>query len=109
MANFFRTLASSVATAVSTTLYSHRTIYHHAVLTAHIEAGERTATTYLEALKQIGLQTQSADATINRLVDMQAATLAINDVFLCFGMIFGIAMIAIWFAKPPFKSGGGSG
>jgi DHA2 family multidrug resistance protein len=46
---------------------------------------------------------------LNRIVDMQAATLAVNDVFWVFGLMFGLAMIAIWFAKPPFASGGTPG
>jgi len=43
---------------------------------------------------------------LNRFVDNQAATRAINDVFWCF---FIVAMVAIWFAKPPFVSSGQAG
>ncbi len=108
LANFFRTITSSVATAVSTTMYTHRTIYHHTVLTSNIDAGSRTTTEYLQQLQQKGLGMQESAAAINRMVDMQASTLAINDVFWCFGLIFGVAMIAVWFAKPPFVSKGAS-
>ena len=106
LANFFRTLASSVATAVSTTLYTHRTTYHHAVLAEHIEAGGTATSSYLDRLQQLGIPTDSSYAALNRVLDMQAGTLAINDVFWFFGLIFGVAMVAIWFAKPPFASGG---
>jgi DHA2 family multidrug resistance protein len=109
LANFFRTLATSVATAVSTTLYDHRTTYHHAVLTANIEAGGQITQTYLEKLKSFGLQMKESAAALNHMVDMQAATLAVNDVFWVFGLIFGVCVMAIWIAKPPFDSGGPAG
>lgn len=109
MANFFRTIASSVATAVSTTMYTQRSTYHHAILTANIDAGSRTTMEYLDQLKPFGLQGQKAAAAMNQVVNMQAATLAVNDVFWVFGLIFGVAMVMIWFARPPFDSGGPAG
>lgn len=109
LSNFFRTLAGSIATAVSTTMYSHRTTYHHAVLAENVVEGSRTTTEYLDRFQALGVQGPTANAALNRIVDMQAATLAVNDVFWIFGLIFGLAMIAIWFAKPPFASGGTPG
>jgi DHA2 family multidrug resistance protein len=109
LSNFFRTLAGSIATAVSTTMYSHRTTYHHAVLAENVSEGSRTTTEYLDRFQAFGVQGPTANAALNRIVDMQAATLAVNDVFWVFGLMFGLAMIAIWFAKPPFASGGTPG
>jgi DHA2 family multidrug resistance protein len=110
MANFFRTLASSVATAVSTTLYTHRTTYHHAILAANVTEGGTRTETYLTGLQRhTGLDPQAAAAALNQLVDQQAATLAINDVFWLFGLMFGVAMVVIWLAKPPFATGAAGG
>ncbi|MEZ2418279.1 DHA2 family efflux MFS transporter permease subunit [Luteibacter sp. RCC_6_2] len=109
LSNFFRTLAGSIATAVSTTMYSHRTTYHHAMLAENVSEGSRTTTEYLDRFQAFGVQGPTANAALNRIVDMQAATLAVNDVFWVFGLMFGLAMIAIWFAKPPFASGGTPG
>ncbi|MDR6937396.1 DHA2 family efflux MFS transporter permease subunit [Luteibacter sp. 3190] len=109
LSNFFRTLAGSIATAVSTTMYSHRTTYHHAVLSENVTEGGRATTEYLDRLQTFGAQGPTANAALNRIVDMQAATLAVNDVFWVFGLMFGIAMIAVWFAKPPFAPGGTGG
>jgi DHA2 family multidrug resistance protein len=106
LANFFRTIAMSVATAVSTTLYTHRSIYHHAVLSEHTHTDARATTEWLNSLKQLGLPDRSIYAALNQVVDRQAATLAINDVFWAFTLIFGFAMVAIWFAKPPFVQRG---
>ncbi|WP_413624731.1 MULTISPECIES: DHA2 family efflux MFS transporter permease subunit [Luteibacter] len=109
LSNFFRTLAGSIATAVSTTMYSHRTTYHHAVLAEHVSDGSRATGEYLERFQALGAQGPTANAALNRIVDMQAATLAVNDVFWLFGLMFGLAMFAVWFAKPPFASGGAAG
>jgi DHA2 family multidrug resistance protein len=109
LANFFRTIAMSVATAVSTTLYSHRSTYHHAVLAENTHTDARATSEWLDRIQQLGVPDSSAFAALNRIVNSQAATLAINDVFWGFSLIFGFAMLAIWFAKPPFQSSAQSG
>lgn len=109
LSNFFRTLAGSIATAVSQTLYSHRTTYHHARLAEHVVSGDRTTMEYLQRMQDMGIQGPPANAALNQIVNLQAATLAVNDVFWVFGLMFGLAMVAIWFAKPPFASGGTPG
>jgi DHA2 family multidrug resistance protein len=109
LANFFRTIAISVATATSTTLYTHRSIFHHAILTEHTHTDARATTEWLSRIQQLGIQGKSTYAALNQLVDRQASTLAINDVFWGFSLIFGFAMVAIWFAKPPFESSAKAG
>jgi DHA2 family multidrug resistance protein len=109
LANFFRTIAMSVATAVSTTLYTHRSIYHHAVLSEHTHTDARATTEGLARIQALGLKDGSVYAALNQMLNSQAATLAINDVFWCFSLIFLFAMVAIWFAKPPFASSGQAG
>jgi MFS transporter, DHA2 family, multidrug resistance protein len=104
LANFFRTIAMSVATAVSTTLYTHRSIYHHAVLSEHTHQDGRMTSETLSRLQQFGFNGQSGYAALNQLLDMQAGTLAINDVFWIFSLMFAVAMVTIWLAKPPFTS-----
>ncbi|NII11691.1 DHA2 family efflux MFS transporter permease subunit [Oleiagrimonas sp. C23AA] len=106
LANFFRTLASSVATAVSTTLFEHRTTFHHAVLAEHTEPSAPATQRYLQTLHQMGADGKTAYAAMEHLIDQQAATLALNDIFWMYGVIFILIMVVIWFAKPPFASGG---
>ncbi|HEY4145259.1 DHA2 family efflux MFS transporter permease subunit [Pinirhizobacter sp.] len=108
LSNFFRTLSGSVATAVSTTMYSHRTTYHHAILSEHTDSG-RATTEFLDRVQMTGATGPTGHAALNRIVDMQAATLAVNDVFYIFAWMFGVAFVLIWFARPPFTSGGGGG
>lgn len=109
LSNFFRTIAMSVATAASTTLYTHRGIYHHARLAEHTHTDARATSEWLSRLQQLGVPDSSAYAALNRVVTNQASTLAINDVFWGFSLIFGFAMVAIWFAKPPFETSAKAG
>ena len=109
LANFFRTIAMSVATAVSTTLYTHRGIYHHARLAEHTHTDARATTEWLDRIQQLGIHNRSTYAALNQVVTRQASTLAINDVFWCFSIIFLFAMVAIWFAKPPFQTNAQAG
>ena len=104
LSNFFRTIAMSVATAASTTLYTHRGIYHHARLAEHTHMDARATSEWLSRIHRLGLTDGSAYAALNRVLTNQASTLAINDVFWGFSLIFGFAMVAIWFAKPPFET-----
>lgn len=106
LSNFFRTLAGSVATAVTTTLYEHRSTFHHARLAEHVQPGAVATEQALQGMQQVGLTGKPALAAINQSVNLQAQTLALNDIFWLFGLIFLAITVVIWFARPPFASGG---
>ena len=106
LANFFRTMASSVSTAVTVTLWQHRSEYHHAVLTEHVSNSNQAAVSYLDKLHALGLQGQHAWAFLVRVVDHDALTLAVNDVFLGCTVLFVCMIPVLWLARPPFASGG---
>jgi DHA2 family multidrug resistance protein len=110
VANFCRTLAASISTAVTVTLWQHRGDYHHAVLAEHLTAASATTTGYVNGLAALGGPPVRAWAIIENLVNRQALTLSVNDVFLLFTFVF-IGMIPlVWLAKPPFgnvAAGGG--
>src|SRR5215469_1168552 len=60
LANFFRTLGSSVSTAVTVTLWQHRGIWHHATLTESVAPANPAATQVLQGLRHGGFgQTQA--------------------------------------------------
>lgn len=106
LSNFCRTLATSISTAVSVTLYDHRSIYHHARLSESVVPGSPATEHYLDQLGTLGLHDQRAWAMMNEAVNAQAATMAFNDVLWLFGIIFVITIVMIWLARPPFPSGG---
>jgi DHA2 family multidrug resistance protein len=102
LANFCRTLASSVSTAVSVTIWQHRGDYHHAALTEHLTPASAATASYLDGLGALGGPAARSWSIIDALVTRQALTLAVNDVFLLFTFLFLAMIPVIWFAKPPF-------
>ena len=109
LANFFRTLGSSVSTAVTVTLWEHRGILHHATLTENVTNASQPATHILSQLTHAGNSQPQALGIVNQLVNREALTLAVNDIFLLCAVLFIVLIPVIWLAKPPFGSAGGPG
>lgn len=109
LANFFRTLGSSVSTAVTVTLWEHRGILHHATLTENVTTASQPATQILSQLTHAGSSQPQALGIVNQLVNREALTLAVNDIFLLCAVLFIVLIPVIWLAKPPFGSAGGPG
>lgn len=107
LANFFRTLGSSVSTAVSVTLWQHRGEFHHASLTENITTSHPATTSFMQQLSHAGLSHQKILGVMNQLLDREALTLAVNDVFLCCAILFVALIPVLWLARPPFGSAGG--
>jgi DHA2 family multidrug resistance protein len=106
LANFFRTIASSISTAITTMLYDHRTIFHHARLVENIKDGSPQTSEYLSGLQTLGAQGNSAYAAVDRLITLQANTIALNDILWMFGVVFAAIVFFVWLAKPPFGAAG---
>ena len=108
LANFFRTLGSSVSTALTVTLWQHRTEFHHASLTENITPAAPAATGFLQQLQAAGLSGQRGLTVVDQLLSREAATLAVNDVFWTCSIIFVLMIPLLWLARPPFGSAGGA-
>ena len=107
LSNFFRTIASSVSTAVTVTLWQHRGEYHHAVLAEHVNSGNPGAASYIDQAHALGLHGKPLFGLIDLIVSKDAYTLAVNDVFWLFGWLFILIIPLIWLARPPFNSAAG--
>jgi len=108
LANFCRTLASSVSTAVSVTLWQHRSEFHHASLTEHINQGSAATTQYLAHLQGLGATGKTGLAVVNQVLTRESMTLAVNDVFYGCAILFILLIPVLWLAKPPFGNAGGA-
>ena len=102
LANFCRTIAASISTAVSVTMWQHRGDYHHAVLTEHLTSASVATHSFVEGLNPLGGPALRAWGIIEGLVQRQAMTLAVNDVFLACTALFLVMIPIVWLAKPPF-------
>lgn len=108
LANFCRTLGSSVSTAVTVTLWQHRGEFHHATLTEAITPDHPAATQFLQQLSHAGLPHQKSLGLIDQILSREALTLAVNDVFWLCAVLFVLLIPVLWLAKPPFGSAGGA-
>jgi len=108
LANFFRTLGSSVSTAVTVTLWQHRGIWHHATLGESVAPDNPTATQVVQGLTHSGMGHQQALGVVDQLLSREALTLAVNDIFWLCTVLFLLLIPVLWFAKPPFGSAGGA-
>ena len=102
LANFCRTIAASISTAITVTLWQHRGEYHHAVLAEHLNGASEAATSVVQGLSALGGPAERAWSIIDSIVTRQAFTLAVNDVFLVCTALFLAMIPVVWFAKPPF-------
>ncbi|HET7267239.1 MAG TPA: DHA2 family efflux MFS transporter permease subunit [Oleiagrimonas sp.] len=105
LANFCRTIASSISTALTVTLWQHRSDYHHAMLAERITPSSEATTQYMQKLQQLGMDAQHAWAMVGNLLRRESMTLAVNDVFWACAVLFVLLIPVVWLAKPPFHSG----
>jgi DHA2 family multidrug resistance protein len=108
LANFCRTLASSVSTAATVTLWQHRGEYHHAVLTEHITPAAPAATSFLQRLEHGGFSMRQGLDVVDQLITREALTLSVNDVYLVCAVLFLAMIPLLWLARPPFGNAGGA-
>lgn len=108
LANFCRTLGSSISTAATVTLWQHRGEYHHAVQTEHVTAAAPAATQFLQQLRHGGFSSTQSLGIVDQLITREALTLAVNDVYIVCGVMFLALIPLIWFARPPFGNTGGA-
>jgi DHA2 family multidrug resistance protein len=107
LSNFFRTLGSSVSTAATVTLWQHRGEQHHATLTESITPAQPAATQFLQQLSHAGFSHERSLGMVDQLLNREALTLAVNDVFWVCAVLFVLLIPVLWFARPPFGNAGG--
>ena len=100
LSNFTRITAGAFGTSLSTTLWDHRATLHHAQLAEHITAYDPATTQALANLQSSGMPADQALASINRLVDQQAALLSATDIFYMSAMLFLTLIAVVWLSKP---------
>ncbi|MEX1827599.1 DHA2 family efflux MFS transporter permease subunit [Luteibacter sp. CQ10] len=108
LANFCRTLASSVSTAITVTLWQHRGEFHHASLTEYVNPASPATTAYTQRLASMGAHGQPALGVIDQVLNREALTLAVNDVFFSCAVLFLALIPILWLARPPFGNAGGA-
>jgi len=102
LSNFFRTIAASISTAVTVTMWQHRGDFHHATLAEHVTAANPATHQFIGGLTAIGAPGNGPWAIVDNIVNREALTLAVNDVFLLYAALFVVMIPIVWLARPPF-------
>jgi DHA2 family multidrug resistance protein len=100
LSNFVRITAGAIGTSVFTTLWDSRASLHHAHLAEGLHTGNGAAAAALAQLQAGGYSAEQASAVVNRLVDQQAYTLAVTDVFYLSSLIFVALLGLLWLTRP---------
>jgi DHA2 family multidrug resistance protein len=110
LSNFVRITCGAVGTSLFTTLWENRAILHHSQLAEAINSTNDSATQITALLAANGMSGEQSAANINRIIDQQAYTMAVTDVFYMSAVLFLALIVVIWFAKPkPGGAGAGGG
>jgi DHA2 family multidrug resistance protein len=95
--SFLRTLSGAMGTAIATSAWDTENRVARSELVGHMNGTAET----MDLLQRAGLTLEQARAAIERLVDVQAATIGVLHLFLAAGVVFVIAAIAVWCAPLP--------
>ncbi|HUL63043.1 MAG TPA: DHA2 family efflux MFS transporter permease subunit [Burkholderiaceae bacterium] len=109
LSNFARITAGAVGTSLFTTLWDSRASLHHAQLSEMVNPGNYAAGQAMTQLGAAGQTPEQITATINRLVDQQAYTMAVTDVFYLSAVLFLGLIALVWLTKPKMASGAAAG
>jgi DHA2 family multidrug resistance protein len=100
LSNFVRITAGAMGTSLFTTAWEDRAVLHHSEIAETITTSNTAATLALNNLGASGLDPAQSLATLNRMVDQQAYTLAVTDLFLISAGLFVLLLIFVWLTKP---------
>jgi len=100
LSNFVRITAGAIGTSIFTTIWENRAVLHHSELAEGINRSSTAATATLSQLGAAGYSSDQALATVNRMVDVQAYTMAVDDMFLVSGLLFVALLVLVWLTKP---------
>lgn len=103
LSNFFRTLAGSIGTSITTTLWANLASVHHSRLIDNISPFNPNFVSVENMLRIKGLTKEQIIDYFNTEVTNQSLTMSANDLFLISAIIFIFLIITVWFAKPLVK------
>jgi DHA2 family multidrug resistance protein len=106
LSNFVRTMAGSIATALTVLTWNRRTDFHHAVLSENIRSSAGAWNAYQSQLGDRGVGGTNALQYVDHVISGQAATLGVNDLFHVLAWMCLLLIPFVWFARPPFRAGG---
>ncbi|OIQ66778.1 multidrug export protein EmrB [mine drainage metagenome] len=109
LSNFARITAGSFGTSIYTTWWTDRADLHHEQLVSHIYAGNPVTSPVIQGMQAQGFSYEQALVVINRLIDQQAYTIAVDEMFRLSAWLFLGLIVLVWLVKPRRGGAGGGG
>jgi DHA2 family multidrug resistance protein len=109
LSNFTRTLAGSIGTSITTTLWTDRESLHHAHFTENITPFNPAAHQTYETMQHLGMSQQQVSGWIAQQITNQGLIISANEIFWASAGVFLVLLALVWFSKPPFGGSGGGG
>jgi MFS transporter, DHA2 family, multidrug resistance protein len=100
LSNFARITAGAFGTSIATTLWEDRATLHHAQLAEAVNQANPAAQAAFSNLGAAGMPHQQILALMNRMVDVQAFTMAADDIFWISAVVFLLLIPLVWLSHP---------
>jgi DHA2 family multidrug resistance protein len=100
LSTFARFVAGAVGTSVFTTLWERRASLHHARLTEIVDVAGPVALPALQRLREAGFSEAQTLGLVDRLIDQQAHTMAVTDVFQLSAWLYLLLLLPLWSTGP---------
>ncbi|HEY0296313.1 MAG TPA: DHA2 family efflux MFS transporter permease subunit [Bordetella sp.] len=109
LSNFLRLTAGGFGTSIATTLWENRASMHHAQLTEIAKPGQQAFDQTMSTLQSGGYSQTQSLSMIDRIVDLQAFTMSVTDIFFASAMVFLLLTGLVWFSRTRKAGKGGGG
>lgn len=96
LSNFARITAGAFGTSVATTLWERQAAVHHVELSERLDSGNVAFEQAIADLQASGLSLEQALAAIDRLVNQQAYTMSVDDIFPATAVLFPAMIPLVW-------------
>lgn len=106
LSNFLRITAGSFGTSIYTTWWADRASLHHEQLIHTIYAGNPVADGALRGMQASGFSPQQALGVVDRLIQQQAYTIAVDEMFRLSAWLFMALIVLVWLVRPERGSAG---
>ncbi|TFV98585.1 DHA2 family efflux MFS transporter permease subunit [Oxalobacteraceae bacterium OM1] len=111
LSNFVRIMCGGIGTSITSTIWENRTALHHAQLAENTGPYSTAFTEAVNGLTAQGMSQQGAYAAIDRMITVQASTMAATDIFWISAWLFLALIGLVWLTKPirahgPVDAGG---
>ncbi|WP_025918062.1 DHA2 family efflux MFS transporter permease subunit [Herminiimonas sp. CN] len=111
LSNFVRIMFGGIGASVSTTLWDNRTALHHAQLAEYSGPHNPAFQQAVQGMTAQGMSDAQALSVFDRLMSVQASTMAATDIFWISAILFLLLIGIVWLAKPiklhgPVDAGG---